>query len=67
MDPELWHYAMTKMSGVDVLSLCQVDRRFEQICKNELFWERKVNLDFNEKVGPLNVSWRKFYIGLAKG
>ena len=41
MDENLWHYAMEYMSVADVLTLCQINKWFEQLCQNELFWERK--------------------------
>lgn len=46
-----------------MLKLCQTNQRLHNICQNDLLWERKTKLDFNQyiKYKNLDETWRQFY------
>jgi len=63
-------YLITKLLLIpfnDLLYLCRTDQRFSNVCNNDIFWERKTKLDYNnylEYKRP-NESWRSFYFRLV--
>ena len=57
--PEVFRY----LSGKDIIRLCQTDRTFAVLCRDDKLWYNLVVEDyfFNIPLKPENITWRQYY------
>jgi hypothetical protein len=49
-----------------LLNLCQTSKKYSNICKNETFWKRKIQIDFGE-ISNYKISYFELYKRLTLG
>lgn len=48
-----------------VLTMCQVNRYYNDICKDDFFWKEKTLYDFGVKTRPIGLTWKEYYFSLS--
>ena len=58
---------LLKITLPTLAKLCPSNQQINTICNDEYFWEIKTKQDYPNKLRPLNLSWKRFYIALYQG
>lgn len=75
LPPEIQLDILSKMNHDQLKHICKTETYFSDICKDESLWQKKVEMDYQNKFHWYGVwsdiyqdnSWRQFYIFLANG
>ncbi len=52
---------MLNLEYAELKQICKINKRVNELCKNEYFWEQKYKRDFGEKKIVISESWRDTY------
>lgn len=59
--------ALMNLDWNDIVNLCKTNKKCNEICKDDLFWQKKVLLDFPDiSDKPKHISYKNWYIKLTK-
>jgi hypothetical protein len=56
---------LEKLNDKDLLSFCSVDKYANDLCKNEMFWKRRVFEKFGNIKKDVNRTWRNLYLSIV--
>jgi len=60
---------LSNLNDKDLLSVCSVNQKANQLCQNEYFWMNRFRKNFGETISkykPTNMTWRNIYLRAIK-
>lgn len=66
-DDTLINHVLPSIPIEQIFSLCQVNRRWAALCRDERVWIIRLQREFPNSVKPLEVTWRELYLYLRQG